>query len=309
MGLAMGGFGLLAALIQLQGDPLAGGRLTGSVRLPLERASGGDTPVLTFTSPGGSVRLLLDTGATSSMLTPGAAQRLGLEARSLPPKAFALSGGGSGCQHLEPARTTLPDLSLRGEGEGVSLRGAEALVMEVAALPAGVDGVLGAPSLRQLPIRVDPPSGRLSLGRTALGPNLRQRKPPRQTLPLEWRRGVPVVRLASVGGPVEALADTGAEGLFLSPALAARLHPLGAPKPLRLVGFCGEQTVRRQSFAGLGLPGERSDPDAARPVEGIVTANPIFQDLGVEAILGQELLRQRVQLWRLDAPEPRLELW
>jgi hypothetical protein len=74
-------------------------------------------------------------------------------------------------------------------------------------------------------------------------------------------------------------------------------------------GFCGEQTVRRQSFAGLGLQGEQPDPDAARPVEGIVTANPIFQDLGVEAILGQELLRQRVQLWRLDAPEPRLELW
>jgi len=309
MGLALGVFGLLAALIQLQGEPLAGGRLTGSVRLPLERASGGDTPVLTFTSPQGSVRLLLDTGATSSMLTPGAAERLGLGTRPLPRGAFALSGGGSGCEHLQPARTTLPDLTLRGEGEGVSLRGAQALVMEVAALPAGLDGVLGAPSLRQLPIRVDPPAGRLSLGRTALGLNLRQQRPPRQTLPLEWRRGVPVVRLTSVGGPVEALADTGAEGLFLSPALAARLHPLGAPKPLRLVGFCGEQTVRRQPFAGLGLPGEPADLDAVRPVEGIVTTNPIFRDLGVEAILGQELLRQRVQLWRLDAPEPRLELW
>ncbi|MFN9872646.1 MAG: aspartyl protease family protein [Cyanobacteriota bacterium] len=309
MGLAIGAFGLVAALIQLQGDPLAGGRLTGSVRLPLERASGGDTPVLTFTSQRGTVRLLLDTGATSSMLTPGAAERLGLVARPLPRNAFALSGGGSGCERLQPARAALPDLTLRGEGEGVSLRGAEALVLEVAALPSGVDGVLGAPSLRQLPIRVDPPAGRLSLGRTALGIGRRPTTPPRQTLPLEWRRGVPVVRLTSVSGPVEALADSGAEGLFLSPALAARLHPLGAPKPLRLVGFCGEQTVRRQPFAGLGLPGEPQEREAVQPVEGIVTSNPIFGDLGVEAILGQELLRRRVQLWRLDAAEPRLELW
>jgi hypothetical protein len=44
-------------------------------------------------------------------------------------------------------------------------------------------------------------------------------------------------------------------------------------------------------------------------VEGIVTENPIFVQLGVEAILGQELLHRHRQLWRLDQPRPELLLW
>jgi len=309
----------LTALIQVQGQPLAGGRVSGSAVVPLERARGGDTPVLTFTTDRGPVRLLLDTGATSSMVRPELAARLGLRPIPLAPGAFRLAGGGADCQSLRPQRLPLPPLRMGG----LSLVGMEALMLPVAALPAGVDGVLGVPSLRLLPVAVDPIAERLSLGPAALRPQ------PRQTLPLRWHRGVPLLSLITVAGRVEALADTGAEGLFLSPALAARLHPLNHPETLSMVGFCGTQTVRRQTFAGLafappvapipGLPGAR-EPAALKPGaqvpgaleqprEGIVTENPIFDQLGVSAIVGQELLRQRPQLWRLDLNEPRLELW
>jgi hypothetical protein len=199
----------------------------------------------------------------------------------------------------------------------------EALMLPVAALPAGVDGVLGVPSLRLLPVAVDPLAQRLSLGPGALRPQ------PRQTLPLRWHRGVPLLSLITVAGRVEALADTGAEGLFLSPALAARLHPLNQAESLVMVGFCGTQTVRRQTFAGVAfappVAASHGQPDSRQPValeplalepaaleqprEGIITENQIFSQLGVEAIVGQELLRQRPQLWRLDLQEPRLELW
>jgi hypothetical protein len=160
---------------------------------------------------------------------------------------------------------------------------------------------------------------------------------------------VPLLSLITVAGRVEALADTGAEGLFLSPALAARLHPLNQAEPLEMVGFCGTQTVRRQTFAGLAFappvaaiqdqpdsrqptalapraqvpgaqvpgapepeapePGAQGQAALEQPREGIITENPIFSQLGVAAIVGQELLRQRPQLWRLDLKEPRLELW
>jgi hypothetical protein len=182
----------------------------------------------------------------------------------------------------------------------------EALMLPVAALPAGVDGVLGVPSLRLLPVAVDPIAQRLSLGPAALRPQ------PRQTLPLRWHRGVPLLSLITVAGRVEALADTGAEGLFLSPALAARLHPLNQAESLAMVGFCGTQTVRRQTFAGVAFALEPLGLEPAaleQPREGIITENPIFSQLGVAAIVGQELLRQRPQLWRLDLQEPRLELW
>lgn len=314
----------LGALIQVQGQPLAGGRVSGSAVVPLERARGGDTPVLTFATDRGPVRLLLDTGATSSMVRPELAARLGLRPLPLAPGAFRLAGGGADCQSLRPQRLPLPPLRMGG----LRLVGVEALMLPVAALPAGVDGVLGVPSLRLLPVAVDPLAQQLSLGPRALGPwalaPRALRLQPRQTLPLRWFRGVPLVGLQTLAGRVEALADSGAEGLFLSPALAARLHPLNHPEPLEMVGFCGIQTVQRQSFVGLAfappLSGAQAPPESGQPAalepgaleqprEGIITQNPIFSQLGVAAIVGQELLRQRRQLWRLDLKEPRLELW
>jgi predicted aspartyl protease len=293
----------LAALIQLEGAPLAGGRGSGGAQLPLERAAGGDTPVLPFRSATGPVRLLLDTGASSTMVTPALAGRLGLTSRPISADDGALAGGGSDCDRQHPRRTTLPPLTLGS----LRLSGVEALLLPIAALPPGVDGVLGVPTLRRLPVWVDPRGGTLALGPPALRAAAAAGMP-RRALPLRLHRGVPLLELRGEAGPVPALADTGAEGLFLSPKLARRLPPLGPPQPLTLVGICGEQTVIRQPFAGLGLPGE-PPADAARPLEGIVTGNPIFAQLGVEAILGQELLRRRPQLWRLDARAPRLLLW
>ena len=313
-----------AALIQVQGQPLDGGRVSGSAVVPLERARGGDTPVLTFATDRGPVRLLLDTGATSSMVRPELAVRLGLRALPLAPGSFRLAGGGADCQSLRPQRLPLPPLRMGG----LRLLGVEALMLPVAALPEGVDGVLGVPSLRLLPVAVDPLTQRLTLGPLALGHQalgpLALGPQPRQTLALRWFRGVPLVGLHTLAGRVEGLADTGAEGLFLSPALAARLHPLNPSKTLSMVGFCGTQTVRRQTLVGLAFAPSVSrthgQSDVGQPVplepaaleqprEGIITENPIFRQLGVAAIVGQELLRQHPQLWRLDLKQPRLELW
>lgn len=292
-----------AALLQLEGEPLDGGRVRGGALLPLERAAGGDTPVLPFQAPGGSVRLLLDSGASSTMVTPALARRLGLASRPLPAAAAALAGGGGDCALPAPRRTTLPPLTLAG----LRLERLQALLLPIAALPPGVDGVLGVPTLRRLPVWVDPQADRLALGPPALRVAAAAGAPALQ-LPLRLHRGVPLLELRGEAGPIPALADSGAEGLFLSPSLAARLAPLAAPQALRLVGVCGEQAVSRRPYAGLGLPGE-APASLERPLEGIVTANPIFGQLGVEAIAGQELLRQRRQLWRLDVPRPELRLW
>jgi hypothetical protein len=62
--------------------------------------------------------------------------------------------------------------------------------------------------------------------------------------------------------------------------------------------------VQGQKTLGLALPGE---PPA--PTETIITDNPLFRQLGVEAIVGQGLLRTRPQLWRLDLQPPQLVLW
>ncbi|MEB3335046.1 MAG: aspartyl protease family protein [Cyanobacteriota bacterium] len=301
------------ALIQTRGQPLRPGSLTGEGVVPLERAEGGDTPILPFSTPRGPLRLLLDTGAATSMVTPAAAERLGLRRRPLDPGDFSMAGGGLACQRGRLASAALPVLALPAAGGrgGLRLEGLEVLVSPVAALPPGVDGVLGAPTLRQGPLVVDPRAAMVMLGGSAL--RWRQTQgAPSLVVPLRWRLGVPLLplRLGMPGGGSgsggEALADTGAEGLFLTAPLAERLTPLGPSEPARLVGVCGLQEVKRQRLLGiaLGAPGAPLEP-----VEAIILANPVFALLGVEAIAGQELLRGRRQLWRLDAVPPRLELW
>jgi hypothetical protein len=300
-----------AALIQVRGTPLAGGTATGQATVRLERAQGGDTPVLRFrTDRGAEVAFLVDTGASSSLITPAAAQRLGLASQPVPPQAFALAGGGTGCAQLRPRRARLPLLRLEGQGERLLISGSETLVLPVPGLPAGIDGVLGAPLLRQFPLWIDPAANQISLGASALRAAERQtllRLP--LSLPLRWKQGVPLLDLGGSVGPVPALADTGAEGLFVTPALAARLQPLGASQPVRLSGFCGEQPASQVLLAGLRLEPGPAERSPLSPFEAIVTRNPIFAALGVEVILGQELLRHRIQLWRLEQAPPVLSLW
>ncbi len=111
------------------------------------------------------------------------------------------------------------------------------------------------------------------------------------------------------GGPpltLNALADTGAEGVFLTAALAERLTPLHPSQPARLVGVCGLQEVRRQRLFGLTVVSGRLPNEI---VDAVILTNPVFALLDVEAIVGQDLLRSRRQLWRLDANPPWLELW
>lgn len=302
------------ALIQMRGTPLPSGRLTGGTQVLLERAEGGDTPVLSFSSDRGPVRLLLDTGASSAMVTPALVKRLGLESRPLSPDQFSLAGGGETCAHLPLSKTRLPELWLAAgtsQHPFLRLQGMEGFVLPVVALPQGIDGVLGAAALQQLPFAVDPIKGRVFFGRPAL--QWRQQMPTRpEMIPLVWRRGVPLagIRLGSTSdgrnSPFEALIDTGAEGLFLTPEVAALLRPLGKGQPARLVGVCGQQQVWRQRLMGIGM-GPQAPPIQTH--EAILTSNPVFALLGVEAIVGQEVLRSRRQLWRLDTTPPRLELW
>ena len=112
-----------AALIQTRGTPLRAGGIRGGSQVALERAEGGDTPVLSFRSPRGAVvRLLLDTGAAASLVTPALVQRLGLPRRSLPPEAFSMAGGGTACPTLRLSSTEMPPLVLGGETPWPGLR-------------------------------------------------------------------------------------------------------------------------------------------------------------------------------------------
>ncbi|WP_191964832.1 aspartyl protease family protein [Synechococcus sp. RSCCF101] len=303
------------AVIQVEGEELAAGRLSGSGQVRLERAAAGDTPVLGFqalTTPPHRVRLLLDTGATSHLLRRSASERLGLASTPIPEGDVGFSGAGDHCRP-ELAKGSLPPLRLLGDRGSVRLEGAETVILPMAGLPEGVDGVLGAPALRQLPLWVDPIAGSVGFGARALqlaDQALGQRAAqPNHQHRLQWKHGAPITEMQrNNGARVAALVDTGAEGIFITPELAGTLDwGFGPPQRIRVTGFCGIQNAVRAKLGGLVLD-QPSAQQAPQEQSVIITRNPVFEDLGVELIVGQGWLRHRRQLWRLDEKPPVLRL-
>ena len=154
MGLWQTAWGLaLAALVQLEGAPPPRPLMEGSSRAAYAIPSDGDTPILQFqTSTGDPVRLLIDTGASRSMVSQALIARLQLTTQPLNGGNFALAGAGSDCPTDPPRQAVLPPLQLGG----LKIRELAVLVMPKLGVPPGTDGVLGASALRQLPMLIDP---------------------------------------------------------------------------------------------------------------------------------------------------------
>ena len=162
--------------------------MEGSGRSAYAIPSDGDTPILQFqTSTGDSVRLLIDTGASRSMVSRALISRLQLPTQEISGDNFALAGAGSDCPTDPPRQAVLPTLQL---GE-LKIRELAVLVMPKLGVPPGSDGVLGASALRQLPMLIDPKRNRCVL----INSYLVQSAPADAIrLPLQWRDHVPLCR-------------------------------------------------------------------------------------------------------------------
>ena len=289
----------LAALVQLQGAPPPQPVMEGSSRTVYTTPSDGDTPVLLLKTSGGlPVRLLIDTGASRSMVSQELVQRLQLKTKALPSGNFALAGAGSDCPTDPPRQAVLPMLRL---GE-LKIRELAVLGMPKLGVPPGTDGVLGASALRQLPLLIDPKQKQLRFDQ-----QLTPQSAPADAVrsPLRWRDHVPLLQVSDQNGDeASALLDTGAEAVFISVSLAQRLSPQSPPSGVEIQGFCGSEYAIERIFSGLSIGNLSLEKSPA-----IVTRNRILKDLNVEAIIGQPLLKKRRQLWFLNRPDPLLLLW
>ena len=289
----------LAALVQLGGAPPPQPVMEGSGRSAYAIPSDGDTPILQFrTSSGDSVRLLIDTGASRSMVSQALIARLQLTTQPLNAGNFTLAGAGSDCPTDPPRQAVLPSLQLGA----LKIRELAVLVMPKLGVPPGTDGVLGASALRQLPMLIDPTQQQVSFDQQL---SIHSAPAEALRLPLQWRDYVPLVQVSDQSGKSTlALLDTGAEAVFIGVPLAQRLSPQSPPSGVEIQGFCGSEFAVERLFAGLSV----GDITLQRS-PAIVTRNRILKDLNVEAIIGQPLLKNRRQLWLLNRPDPVLLLW
>lgn len=122
-------------------------------------------------------------------------------------------------------------------------------------------------------------------------------------LPLRLIEGYPIVPASIAGQPVSLLLDTGAQGMLVTPAIAAALA-LPLHGMTRIYGTGGSQEARVVQLPGLRLGGAAM-PDQLAPVAPLPLALTINPPLA--GLLGGSLLAH-FDL-ELDVPAGRAALW
>lgn len=176
--------------------------------VPLQRVHTGDLGVLIAVDvdvAGTRGRWIVDTGASRHLVSPAFARRHALRERR---RSSAETAFGA----VHGPEVDLPPLRIGGK----DLTDQRALVLDLAALAgpaaAGIDGVLGAPWLADAELDLDLRADTL---RTTRGGGVGC-APQRIAVPLELRRGLPVLELRVDGRSAErALLDTGHAGAMV----------------------------------------------------------------------------------------------
>lgn len=226
------------------------------------------------------VRLILDTGADATVLTPHAVERLGLQTASMMRVVSGSSGHG-----VEGAKVRVDRLDLGG----LILSDFDAIVMSLEPveqrLGEPIDGVIGWPAFRDVALIVDYGAQRVSA--------VDSPSPLGVAYPLTTRRAT--IEAAMLGEPREYLVDTAFTG-----AVAIRRDDLNGLEFERL----GEDTLSGAYRV------EREDRVRVRPASDFggerVSAVDAFVTKGVR-IIGSAWLRRFVVTFDQPSGEIRFE--
>lgn len=283
----------LRAIVQLQGLNVPPPQVQGTAALSLQPLPGTRVYTVPVNLGRHSGRFLLDTGASTSMLTATTVQQLRLQGKPVPQDRLGLAVAGDDCPDLKANLYKLPQLSM----QGVQVRGLSTLKFSSTVIPDPLSGILGMDMLKFFDLHLDPQKQSLHLR-------------PSTALPAEWRsRAVPLheklgVMLAQVQvngqGPFTFLLDTGADSTFISPKVAQQANLDAARyQPIQIRGFCGLEEAQQSRLASVKLhTHQQANLDTV-----VLSASSILSVLGVDGILGQNFLNQYQQYWRFT-PDP-----
>jgi predicted aspartyl protease len=275
----------LQAIVQLRDLQLPSPQVKGQATLPLQPLADSRSFTLTLTSGGETGTFVLDTGASTTIISSDWVRRLGLRGQPIPRQKFDLAMAGDDCPALNATLHQLPRMGIAG----VEVKGLPALEFSKAFLPDGIAGVLGMNLLNQFDLKVNPQSRQLQLLPVSRGPLI--------GVPLEQKLGVMYAQVKINGqGPFRFLLDTGADSVFMSQQLAQQLKLDQLPRqPLNVLGFCGLEKAEQVTLAQVELQQHRQTN-----LEGIILSSPIMSRLQVDGILGQAFFNHYSQHWRFS---------
>ena len=276
---------------------------TESVTLPLKSNFWGfmvDTQI-----DGKPVQLVLDMGASTTILSPEAARKLGLQPTERGINVTTASGGQVASRLALTRRISLGDAWTENEPVFVS------------EVPPGIDGLLGVATLADWDVRLDPATSKLTLfpggkappltGETALPLTCKLTNPEAsKDNPQGFRATNLTVPLRLGPHALMAAPDTGKGGIItLSNALMEKYAPEamknarpGLATAVTLSGISVERQAR--------LPEITFGPDTLRGLNVDVISTPPGSSLESRGLIGLTLLRHYVMTFRFSTGELRL---
>lgn len=273
------------AIVQLQGLDVPLPRVKGTATVTLKALE--KTQVYTVTVRVGNLprQFLIDTGASTTLLSAGIVNDLKLPGRAVPKEKLSSAVAGNECASMSATLHELPPLTL----QSLEIRGVNGLRFEKATVPDGLAGAMGMDILRQFDLKFNPQAKTLGFLSASVLPTASSAF----AIPLQKKLGVFLAKLTLNGqGPFTFLLDTGADSTFISQAIAQQLA-LKNRQPMQVLGFCGLESAERSQLASTKLQQHEQ-----KNIEAIILSSPILRLLGVDGILGQNFLSKYQQYWR-----------
>lgn len=277
----------MTALIKATGIKVPRPPATGEAIAPLQL----QPQVSLFTVPvvlnGLPLQFILDTGASTTIVDRSVAQQLKLQGQSVPSEFLGYLAVGQSTATPKVNVYSLASLQV-GKAQVNQLNG---IGLSTSALPLKSAGILGLDFLSRFDIILNPATRQLQLRQAS--------QPVLSDIPLQGKFGVMVIPNVSIQGkgPFRFLVDTGAAITSLSVDLAQRLGLAVSKETIRVAGLNGETLAHRARLVGLSLP---TRPIA--PLSVVVLNSKVFQTLGVDGVIGQDILNRYVQHWRFGPP-------
>ncbi|MCM1982022.1 retropepsin-like aspartic protease [Lyngbya confervoides] len=278
------------AIVQLHNLSLPPPVVTGSPQATLAIAQEMLTPTIQAVIGNRQVPLLVDTGASTTLLSKALVTQLQLEGQTIASDRLTSAVAGRDCPSMEATLHQLPPLSLGG----IQVDRLRGLAFAQTEIPQDWAGVLGMNFLQAFDLSINPQAQQLTLR----PPSPLPRSQRAQAIPLQRQLNVLVGPVRINGqGPFTLLFDTGAEGTFISPAVAKAASLGEIPQEaVRVRGFCGLEPAVRLSIPSLDI-----GPHRLSTVQVIVLDSAVIKTLQVDGILGQNVLSQFEQHWRFPA--------
>jgi predicted aspartyl protease len=283
----------LQAIVQLRNLKLPRPQVQGQATLPMQFLADSRSFTVNLTAGGQTGKFVVDTGASTTLVSSKWVQQLGLKGEVIPRDKFALAMAGDDCPALSAALHRLPLLAIAG----LRVDGLRALEFSKAIMPEGVSGILGMNFLSNFDLKLNLQTLQLNLLPKSDLP------PAPAAIPLRGKLGVMLAKVKVNGqGPFTFLLDTGADSVFISQAVAKQLKLDAVPRTaLQVSGFCGLEAAERVTLSRVELGRHRQTN-----LEGIILSSPMLSQMEVDGILGQEFFNHYQQHWRfsrVDSPQ------